>query len=55
MESYPAVKMTTSPMSEMGRNATEASAKRMTIPDHFALVIFCTAAKATPPAASPLK
>ena len=33
-------------MSEMGRNATAASAKRMMSPDHLALVTFCTAANA---------
>ena len=53
--SYPAVKISTSPISDTGRNATAASANRMMRPDHFALVTFCTAAKATLPPASPVK
>jgi hypothetical protein len=35
---------------DTGRNAIEADANRMIIPDHFALVIFCTATNATLPA-----
>jgi hypothetical protein len=49
------VNISTRPISETGRKATSASAKRMIMPDHFALVIFCTAANATPPADSPVK
>jgi hypothetical protein len=49
------VKISTKPSSETGRKATDASAKRMTRPDHLALVIFCTAAKATLPPARPVK
>jgi hypothetical protein len=47
--------MSTSPISDTGRNATAASAYRMISPDHLALVTFCTAAKATLPPASPVK
>ena len=49
------MKISTRPSSDTGRKATEASANRMTRPDHFALVIFCTAAKATLPPARPVK
>ena len=47
--------MSSSPISEIGRKATEASAKRITRPDHLALVIFWTAANATLPPARPVK
>ncbi len=51
----PSVKISSRPISETGRKATDASAKRIIRPDHLALVIFCTAAKATLPPASPVK
>jgi hypothetical protein len=49
------VKISTSPSSATGRNATWAEANRTIIPDHLALVIFCTATNATAPVESPVK
>ena len=47
--------MSSNATSETGRNATDAEAKRIIMPDHLALVIFCTATNATLPKARPEK
>jgi hypothetical protein len=49
------VKIRSSATSDTGRNAADAEANRRIIPDHLALVTFCTATNATLPPARPVK